>query len=85
MPDLYCQSCKQITPHKSVMRRNVDESAPFTRKFAQLLGQIASGKHYYNMELQQYCRVCNCQHIETGHTGTHGVQHVDETTQVSFH
>lgn len=84
MPDLYCQCCKQTTPHKSVMRR-CEETTTFTQKFTELLGQIASGKHYYKMEPQNYCRVCNTQHVAKKPVVSQTPDRLGEAVQLGVH
>lgn len=62
MPDLYCELCKKVTPHKSLMRRSKkEEMISFTQRFARFIGKISTGKNYHPMEQLHFCRYCNCQ------------------------
>ncbi|MCG9629470.1 MULTISPECIES: hypothetical protein [Vibrio] len=60
MPDLYCKTCKKTTHHKSIMKRC--EIAPETLSGRMLLltSKLFSGTQYYDMEVQHFCRTCNC-------------------------
>jgi hypothetical protein len=66
------------------MRRS-EETTTFTQKFTKMLGQIASGKHYYEMEPQNYCRVCNSQHIGAEPVLSRRPDTLGETSQFSVH
>nr|WP_117232952.1 hypothetical protein [Vibrio maerlii] len=64
MPDTYCKACKRVTAHKAVMKRCMTQevgNSVFTKlqSFTQFMSLFANGEHYYKMEPQFYCRVCN--------------------------
>ena len=63
MPELFCKSCKSVTPHKSLMRRSQEAPSSFTQKFTQFFSHVAKGNHYYEMEPAYFCRDCNCQNM----------------------
>jgi|GEM_PF-903336 len=65
MPKVYCEACNKKTDHKAIMRKTPPQCTTFWEKFThanQSVFQFLSGEHYYNMERQLYCRVCNHQH-----------------------
>ncbi|WP_394246476.1 hypothetical protein [Vibrio profundi] len=69
MPDLYCKACKKTTLHKSIMKRCEIEPEDFSGRLSvmqQLVSKFVSGKHYYDMECQHFCRTCNCKAEEKG-------------------
>ncbi|PWI32623.1 hypothetical protein DI392_14485 [Vibrio albus] len=67
MPDLYCEVCKRVTPHKSVMRRSQEEELlSLTQKLTLLTIKIFTGKNHYKLEQQHFCRQCNCQTVAAG-------------------
>ncbi|MDN3681889.1 hypothetical protein QWZ04_16405 [Vibrio tapetis subsp. quintayensis] len=64
MPKVYCEACDKKTDHKSIMRKNPPQCTTFLEKLSytnQSVFQFICGKHYYDMERQHYCRVCNHQ------------------------
>ncbi len=58
MADNYCSICRKMTPHKSIMRRSQSQSSS---KWQEVFSLLVKGTHYYEMEHQQYCRICNHQ------------------------
>ncbi|WP_198517313.1 hypothetical protein [Vibrio sp. HA2012] len=70
MPDLYCEVCKKVTPHKSVMRRSPEvEQVSLTQKLARITNSLFSGKNHYKLEQQHFCRYCNCQTVTSSERG----------------
>ncbi len=64
MPDLYCEVCKKVTPHKSVMRRSPEEKpVSLAHRLVRFTNSLFSGKNHYKMEQQHFCRYCNCQTV----------------------
>jgi ribosomal protein L44E len=59
MAECYCPICRRVTPHKSIMRRS-QKSQNMTR-WQEVITLVVKGTHYYQMERQQYCRLCNHQ------------------------
>ncbi|QSA20288.1 hypothetical protein JTI77_18165 [Vibrio furnissii] len=61
MPEAYCNCCRKTTPHKVVMRRSQAEPTTGWQGFQQFMAALMHGEHYYKMEKQGFCRVCNQQ------------------------
>jgi len=61
MPEAYCSCCRKTTPHKAVMRRCSTEPSSGWQGVQHFLSMLVQGKHYYKMEKQMFCRVCNNQ------------------------
>ncbi len=63
MPHTYCKACGKETDHKAVMKRCTNNENGSTgsklQSFTQLMSLFVNGEHYYKMEPQLYCRVCN--------------------------
>ncbi|NOI66789.1 hypothetical protein F0227_11185 [Vibrio sp. 99-8-1] len=64
MPDIFCDNCKKMTPHKSLMCRRQDVPSSIVQKFSQFFSHVAKGNHYYDMEPRYFCRGCNSQNIK---------------------
>jgi len=47
------------------------------------ISQIFRGNHYYEMEVQIFCRECNCQYVQRD--GDIVGKNLNSTTQVSAH
>ncbi|ENM5794498.1 hypothetical protein [Vibrio mimicus] len=60
MPKAYCCCCGKQTAHKMVMKR-VQTQPEGWQGFQQFLTMLMQGQHYYQMEQQYFCRVCNQQ------------------------
>lgn len=63
MPDMYCPVCDKKTAHKVIMTRchSVEETS-LVQKIWSMTSNMAkciSGQHYYQLEPQCFCRVCN--------------------------
>lgn len=72
MAENYCAICRKMTPHKSIMRRS---STQYASKLQEVIALLVKGTHYYEMEHQQFCRVCNHQNQVTMlSVGRHGGQ-----------
>ncbi len=71
MAENYCPVCRKMTPHKSIMRRSQTSS---TTKWQEVISLLVKGTHYYEMENQQYCRVCNHQNQLTSIPNPRGQQ-----------
>ncbi|MGL5430780.1 MAG: hypothetical protein ACRC9S_08640 [Vibrio sp.] len=56
----YCYCCGKQTAHKALMKR-VQEPPEGWQGFQQFLSMLLQGQHYYQMEKQYFCRVCNQQ------------------------
>ncbi|MCG3728746.1 hypothetical protein [Vibrio cincinnatiensis] len=59
MPEAYCSCCHKITPHKVVMRRCQTSTCSGWQSFQQFMSLLMHGEHYYKMEKQGICRLCN--------------------------
>ncbi len=59
MPDIYCSSCKKVTPHKLIMCRCENIPPTFSGKMFQIISKLARGKQYYDMSPAYFCRHCN--------------------------
>jgi hypothetical protein len=59
MPDIYCHCCRKSTPHKIVMCRISAEPCSKWQALQRFISLLARGEHYYEMEQQVLCRVCN--------------------------
>ncbi|MGL4380192.1 MAG: hypothetical protein ACRCTB_03755 [Vibrio sp.] len=60
MPKAYCRCCGKQTAHKALMKRVQDQPDGW-QGFQQFLTMLIHGQHYYQMEKQYFCRVCNQQ------------------------
>lgn len=61
MPQAYCSCCHKTTPHKVIMGRCQSEPCSSWHSVLQVFSLIFHGEHYYKMEKQCYCRICNTQ------------------------
>ncbi|MDW6094537.1 hypothetical protein SBX64_18505 [Vibrio rhizosphaerae] len=61
MSEAYCSVCHKVTPHKSIMRRCQTERCTRWEEIQLFLSSLMRGNHYYKMERQYFCRVCNHQ------------------------
>ncbi|MDW6004966.1 hypothetical protein [Vibrio mangrovi] len=61
MSEAYCPVCRKVTPHKSIMRRCQTERCTKWQEIQLFLSLLMQGHHYYKMERQCFCRVCNHQ------------------------
>lgn len=59
MPEAYCHCCGKVTAHKVVMERSRNRQISGWQTLQQLVSLILKGEHYYQLEQQYYCRVCN--------------------------
>ncbi len=73
MPEAYCNCCRKTTPHKVVMRRSSTEPNSGWQGLQYFLSMLVKGEHYYKMEKQMYCRVCNHQ-TSFAKSDFHGVE-----------
>lgn len=63
MTELHCRTCKRITTHKSVMCRDQRKVPSIIGTFFRFFVQVSRGSHYYKLEPQSYCRVCNTRYV----------------------
>lgn len=63
MPDMYCPVCDKKTAHKVIMTRcHAVEDVSLVQRIWSMTSTVAkciSGQHYYQLEPQCFCRVCN--------------------------
>ncbi|SHO54539.1 hypothetical protein VQ7734_00253 [Vibrio quintilis] len=63
MVKAYCPVCQKITPHKSIMRRSPSDHCSRLQVIQSFISSLMQGNHYYKLERQCFCRVCNHQNI----------------------
>nr|WP_082671410.1 hypothetical protein [Vibrio sp. MEBiC08052] len=63
MSEAYCPVCRKVTPHKSIMRRCQTERCTRWQEIQLFISSLMRGNHYYKMERQHFCRICNHQNV----------------------